>query len=60
MERERKGKIPMTPLGVVIFDTPYMKEQILFGMAPRTNPSEFWVRNQETGTQKASHGEMSV
>jgi hypothetical protein len=37
-----------------------MKEQILFGMAPRAIPSEFWVRNQENGTEKASHGEMSV
>jgi hypothetical protein len=43
MERERKGKIPMTPLRVVISDTPYMKEQILFGMVPRANPFEFWV-----------------
>jgi hypothetical protein len=38
----------------------YMKEQILFGMAPRANPSEFWVQNQETSTQKGSHGEISV
>jgi hypothetical protein len=53
MERERKGKILMTPLGVVISDTPYMKEQILFEMAPRDNPSEFWVQNQETGIQKS-------
>jgi hypothetical protein len=37
-----------------------MTEQILFGMAPRADPSEFWVLNQETGTQKASHGEMFV
>jgi hypothetical protein len=35
MERERKGQVPMTTLEVVISDTPYMKEQILFGMAPR-------------------------
>ena len=53
MERYRKGKIPMTPLGVVISDTPYRKEQILFGMAPRANPSEFWVQKQETGIQKS-------
>jgi hypothetical protein len=53
MEWERKGKIPMTPLGVVISDTPYMKEQILFGMAPRADPSEFWVQNQESGIQKS-------
>jgi hypothetical protein len=45
MVKERKGKIPMTPLGVVISDTPYRKEQILFGMAPRADPSEFWVQN---------------
>jgi hypothetical protein len=30
-----------------------MKEQILFGMAPRADPSEFWVQNQETGIQKS-------
>jgi hypothetical protein len=53
MERERKGKIPMTPIGVVISDTPYMKEHILFGMAPRAEPSKFWVQNQETGIQKS-------
>jgi hypothetical protein len=49
MERERKGKIPMTPLGVVISDTPCMKEQILLGMAPRAEPSQFLVQNQEIG-----------
>ncbi len=53
MEWERKGKIPITPLRVVISDTLYMKEQILFGMVPRADPSEFWVQNQETGIQKS-------